>query len=60
MSSRKRLESSSPESHSGPDRSAANRLHGFLEVIYRFPDLVSFALNMSEKGTSQFLFVTHG
>jgi hypothetical protein len=36
-----------------------NRLHGSLEVIYRFPNLVSFVLDMSEKGTSQFLFVTH-
>jgi hypothetical protein len=37
-----------------------NRLHCFLEVVYRLPYLISFLLNVSDQGMSQFCFVAHG
>jgi hypothetical protein len=37
------------DSVSGPLGTLRNRLHGFLEVVYRSPDLLSFPLDMRQK-----------
>jgi hypothetical protein len=36
------------------------RLQRFLEVVYRFPYLITFLLNVSKQGMSQFRVVAHG